>query len=417
MGGDFIGADRSDLFVDRSRSEAVIKVMNVNTPEEAESVFTEYRVEILQFWRACDALYKMSQGDHQYFRKRVREVELVYVTQSGQPYLEVWPPPIVDEKPGLRLIEELILTPEEDPPILIERVRRGFVTRYACYETPINEDNFNVYPRSLWFTRSPPISPAQAGDPTQMAANVSAIQSAYAALSPADAEIYELSRIIYAEFLDQNDNPRAAYVTLARVYQTDSLGWEERPEIEFEEMGLLPVEGEPIPPWFPDDYMGPWAPPTSADEAQTELLSEPVVYNFWPNGTTASLHDFFGAGAPPFQGSIVDQFGNTQFFALGFGNRFDADPQGLPNTALTTCGFTFDSTTEQDPWGHPLEDNKTGEQENKYWTFAPLTFWRPDGTEIIGPYPIGSDGVIPQEEPFGEMSKVSDDFLYWLGRL
>jgi hypothetical protein len=67
-------------------------------------------------------------------------------------------------------------------------------------------------------------------------------------------------------------------VTLARVYQTDSLGWEERPEIEFEEMGLLPVEPNgigqpPIPPWFPDNYNGPWAPPVGPDEAQAILLS------------------------------------------------------------------------------------------------------------------------------------------------
>jgi hypothetical protein len=417
-GGEFIGNSRSDEFVDVSRPGAVIKIMNAETPEQAERVLTEYRGEILQFWTACDALHHLSQGDHRSFRKRVREVNLVYVTQAGQPYMEVWPDPVTPpERPALELIEDILSEPDPGKPILIERVRKGFVTRSACYETPINEDTFATYPPSLWFTRSPPISPARAGDPAEMQASVNAIEAAYAALSAADAEKYQLSRIIYAEWLDQNDNPRAGYVTLARVQQTTSRYWEARPPIEFRDMGLLPIEGEPIPAWFPDDYDGPWAPPTNPAEAEATLISEPVSYDFWPGGTSATLHDFFGPGAPLFQGSIIDQFGNEQFFDLGFGNRFNADPQGLPDTALTTCGFTFDSEFEQDDWGHPLADNVAGIQEKRYWQFAPLTFWRPDGTEIVGPHPTGTDGVIQQEPPFDPMSSVSDDFIYWLGRI
>jgi hypothetical protein len=423
-GGGFLGADRSVEFVDRSRPEAVIKIMNVDTPEQAERVLTEYYGEVHQFWRACDTLYNLSQGDHQYFRKRVREIELVYVTQAGQPYLEVWPDPV--EPPPrdvVTIIEEIIFGPDPGKPILIERVRKGFVIRFACYESPINENNFTSYPPSLWFTRSPPISPMQFGPPAEIDANVAAIQAAYAALSPEDAEIYQLSRIIVSpEFLDQNDNPRKGYVTLGRFFQPLSQSWEERPEVEFEGMGLLPIEpdafGEPpIPPWFPDNYSGPWAPPISADEARDLLISEPATYNFWPNGTSANLYDFFGAGAPPFQGSITDSGGQEQFFDLGVGSRFNADPQGMPDEALTTCGFTFEETLSQDDYGHPLEDNQSGIQESRYWPFAPLTFWRPDGTEIVGPYPLGSDGFIPQDAPFEPMSDVSDDFLYWLGRL
>ena len=421
-GGGFLGDDRSDEFVDTSRPEAVIKIMNVETSEQAERVVTEYRGEVLQFWRACDALHHLGQGDHRSYRKRVREIEMVYVTQAGQPYVEVWPDPVASRSLG-QVIEAITSEAEaEGTPILIERVRKGFVIRYACYESPINEDTFVAYPPSLWFTRNPPISPAQAGDPLDMQANVAAIEEAYDNLSPQDAEKYQLSRIIYAEWVDQNSNPRAGYVTLARVEQSLSQNWEERPPIEFEEMGLLPIEpdafGEPpIPPWFPDGYGGPWAPPTSAQDAIDKITSEPSTYNFWPNGSSASLHDFFGSGAPLFQGSVIDQFGNEQFFALGFGSRFDADPQGLPDTVLTTCGFRFEEELFQDDWGHPLEDNTLGIQENKYWQFAPLTFWRPDGTEIIGPHPLGIDGQVPQDPPFEPFSDVSPDFLYWLGRL
>jgi hypothetical protein len=422
-GGEFLGTSRFNEFVDRSRPEAVIKVMNVNTPEQAERVLTEYRAEVYQFWRACDTLYHLSQGDHQYFRKRVREVDLVYVTQAGQPYLEVWPPP-VDPPPRdvVDIIEEIITEPDPGRPILIERVRKGTVTRWACYEAPINETNFSAWPPSLWRTRFPPISPARAGDPADIASEIATIEATYAALSPEDAEIYQLSRIIQAQWTDQNGNPRAGYVVLARFEQQLAQPWEERPEVEFQEMGLLPVEPNgigqpPIPPWFPDNYNGPWAPPVGPDEAQAILLTEPLTYNFWPNSTSATLYDYFGAGAPPFQGSIIDANNVEQFFDLGFGSRFNADPQGLPDEPLTTCGIRFTTQLNQDPWGHPLEDNDDGIQESKYWTFAPLTFWRPDGTEIVGPYPVGVDGFIPQEKPFDPMSRVSDDFLYWLGRL
>jgi hypothetical protein len=421
-GGDFIGGARSGDFIDRSRPTPVVKIMGVDSFEEAVLVRTEYAVQIAQFWVACNTNHQLGLGDHISYRQRMREVELVYTTQAGQPTIEVWPDPVEVEEEE-REKQEVPLAPSApEPPILIERVRKGFVTRRACYETPINEDTFNNYPPSLWFTRNPPISPAMAGPPEDVLPNIAIIQAAYAALSPADAEKYQLSRIISAEWVDQNGNDRAGYVTLCRVYQTDSQPWEERPAVEFEEMGLLPVEPDafgqpPIPPWFPDNYAGPWAPPTSPEGAEELLTTEPAIYGFWPNGTSATLHDFFGAGAPLFQLSIIDQFGNERFFTLGFGNRLDADPQGLPDEELTTCGFTFESSVDQDDWGHPLEDNEAGIQESKYWTFAPLTFWRPDGTEIVGPYPVGNDGFIPQEPPFGEMSQISADFEFWFSQL
>jgi hypothetical protein len=89
-------------------------------------------------------------------------------------------------------------------------------------------------------------------------------------------------------------------------------------------------------------------------------FTEPLTYNFWPNGTSATLYDYFGTGAPPFQGSIIDANNVKQFFDLGFGSRFDADPQGLPDEPLTTCGIRFTTQLNQDPWGHPLEDNDDG---------------------------------------------------------
>lgn len=411
-----MGDDRSGEFVDLSRPAAVVNVMGVETAAQAERVLTEYSGEIDQFWRACNANHHLGVGDHRSYRKRVRDVELVYVTQAGQPYVEVWPDPVEEEDPR-KLFLEILTEPIRLGPILIERPRKGFVIRKACYETPINEDTFNNYPPSLYYSRQPPISPAAAGPRDDILPKITEIEDAYAALSGEDAETYQLSRIISEEWTDQNGNDMAGYVTLCRVYQTDSQEWEERPAIEFPDMGLLPIEGEEIPPWFPADYNGPWAPPRNAQEAISKLTTEPVEYGFWPNSTSANLHDFFGAGAPLFQLSFIDQNGNEQFFTLGFGNRFDADPQGLPNSPLGTCGFTFEEQILQDPWGHPLEDNEAGIQENKYWPFAPGTLWTPFGQEITGPYPVGSDGVVPQEPPFEPMSDIGEDFLYWFNLL
>lgn len=412
-GGDFIGDARSGEFVDAAHPAAMIKVMNVETPEQATRVVTEYRNEIIQFWVACDAQHYLARGDHRSFRKRVREIELVYVTQAGQPYIEVWPDPVDLEEPELVTTTIFEVGERPLPPIYVERPRSGLVHREACYETVINEDTFTNYPPSLWFTRDPPISPAGAGDRDDILPRIAAIQAAYAALSPEDAERYQLSRIISAEWVDEFGNDKAGYVTLCRLYERDSKLWKARPEIEFPAMGLLPVEPDPDDP-NPDQEL---APPQTPEDAQAELENEPIDYFGWPNGTEASLHDFFGPGAPLFQQTIVDQFGQVKVLPLGFGNIFNTDPQGLPDTPLTTCGITYSEEELHDEYGHPYESQQDGSNPNRYWPFAPLTFWRPDGTEIVGPYPLGGDGFVPQEPPFGPMSTVDPDFFEWLSRM
>lgn len=414
MGGDFVGDDRSDEFVDLSHPVVQVKVMGVDTPEQAARVRELYEGEIAQFWAACNAQHHLAAGDHRSFRKRVREIGLVYTTQAGQPVIEVWPDPVPDAPTEtIRSTEIVVEEPKGPPPIYVERPRAGLVHREACYESVINEDTFTNYPPSLWFTRDPPISPAGAGDPVDILPRIAAIEAAYAALSPEDAERYQLSRIITAEWVDQNGNDKVGYVTLCRLYERDSKLWRERPAVEFPDMDLLPVEPDPDDP-NPNQEL---APPQSYAEAQAELASEPIIYFGWPNETSATLHDFFGPGAPLFQQSIIDQFGQVRILQVGFGNPFNADPQGLPDVPLTTCGVTYSGEPVHDEYGHPLESQSNDENPNKYWMFAPLTFWRPDGSEIVGPYPLEIDGFIPQNPPFEPLSEVSPDFVYWLSRL
>jgi hypothetical protein len=115
----------------------------------------------------------MSQGDHQYFRKRVREVELVYVTQvrsavlwrSGlRPSWTHQPRDVVD------MIEEMITEPEEGRPILIERVRQGLCHQMGVLRGADQRDQLlSVYPRFAVASRGSRRSRLRsAGDPTQI---------------------------------------------------------------------------------------------------------------------------------------------------------------------------------------------------------------------------------------------------------